>query len=1085
MRSRHLPPWRRKVEKNTVIFGDKKKSFLRAKNDKSMHREKKITKEDTWRPADLRRHITEKAYDDGYARRRDDGERKHRGESMERRRRDPEESRQDGDKHRERDRTRERKDGDYRDRYSERRKESSQDQRGDKDRKDKEDRRDNKDKERKRLVDDDGGNREKRPDKGDTRDRERHRDRYKDEEKERVRDRERHRGEDTVKERRREEHRSERRRHEKSGKERRDETEKLQIEQRDRRHREDCEDKRKDGHTQERHRDRTHSEQKEGREHRRHEEESDRRHKERGHHGEKRERKSWEQQDIKSSADGFSPHQVDKDRRDRDKHKERRESKKEEEDADRRNKERRLREEDTKRSIREQADSKIKSSDRSHREKTKEVRVVSEQRRADVKDEEDAQEPVDLQEDLADQEYEDDFEDYEDDFEEADESVEESWDKQEEIIAQRQQEIDEIRRAMAKENERVGTTLHRQTKSREEEDQPRWSKDAASSDFEKKIKTSSHGKFINFVAARHREVSKEVASKQNKRGAELLRLIDLDYSTTFSLLDLPPVTEYEMYIRHFGNANTKQEYTQCNEDNPDRDIQTEEIDTSEKWTQHPPEHIGACGDPKSSQEARDKTNSDLCFDSHRLASFLQSASQVMVVLLEEDEAERKSLRKLKIQTESLSFSDGSLQLNTSLPFLLGRHISLVHFSQVQRHTMLSVHMPTVKASAVRLDSNTIICIWNIWEPSRPQKILLYESEVQCCCFSPGKSTLVFAGTSVGSVVLWDLRERASNHYSLKIGEEDWTFRQPTFSTDAVMSSSGHLSSVTSVEVVPFTVAGLSSEVPLLASKEELTGLSFQLASLDQSGVLNFWVVLELPKANEAGSPTDLGLRPGGKVKLLHSSSLLAADRTSSRDVVNTRQFQALLLKILPTDSNHFFIGTDLGLVSHGTSHGLKALPKFYRFQEVEERPVDISSIHFSPFKLHLFLVGCGDGSIRLHAVSRDRPVAEWRSSTAGEPLVSLQWSQTRPTVFCGLDAASNLYIWDLLESDAQPVIKERLTADRVTAMSVFGDSGQQTYSGVALAHQSGKIELHYFTKAFTTSSSAEEEQLESLMTEAF
>uniref|UniRef100_A0A1A8L5A7 WD repeat domain 60 n=2 Tax=Nothobranchius pienaari TaxID=704102 RepID=A0A1A8L5A7_9TELE len=1048
-----------------------------------MHREKKITKEDTWRPADLRRHITEKAYDDGYARRRDDGERKHRGESIERRRRDPEESRQDGDKHRERDRTRERKDGDYRDRYSERRKESSQDQRGDKDRKDREDRRDNKDRERKRLVDDDRGNREKRPDKGDTRDRERHRDRYKDEEKERVRDRERHREEDTVKERRREEHRSERRRHEKSGKERRDETEKLQIEQRDRRHREDCEDKRKDGHTQERHRDRKHSEQKEGREHRRHEEERDRGHKERGHHGEKRERKSWEQQDIKSSADGFSPHQGDKDRRDRDKHKERRERKKEEEDADRRNKERRLREEDTKRSIREKADSKIKSSDK--REKTKEVRVVSEQRRADVKDEEDAQEPVDLQEDLADQEYEDDFEDYEDDFEEADESAEESWDKQEEIIAQQQQEIDEIRRAMAKENERVGTTLHRQTKSREEEDQPRWSTDAASSDFEKKIKTSSHGKFINFVAARHREVSKEVASKQNKRGAELLRLIDLDYSTTFSLLDLPPVTEYEMYIRHFGNANTKQEYTQCNEDNPDRDIQTEEIDTSEKWTQHPPEHIGACGDPKSSQEARDKTNSDLCFDSHRLTSFLQSASQVMVVLLEEDEAERKSRRKLKIQTESLSFSDGSLQLNTSLPFLLGRHISLVHFSQVQRHTMLSVHMPTVKASAVRLDSNTIICIWNIWEPSRPQKILLYESEVQCCCFSPGKSTLVFAGTSVGSVVLWDLRERASNHYSLKIGDEDWTFRQPTFSTDAVMSSSGHLSSVTSVEVVPFTVAGLSPEVPLLASKEELTGLSFQLASLDQSGVLNFWVVLELPKANEAGSPTDLGLRPGGKVKLLHSSSLLAADRTSSRDAVKTRQFQALLLKILPTDSNHFFIGTDLGLVSHGTSHGLKALPKFYRFQEVEERPVDISSIHFSPFKLHLFLVGCGDGSIRLHAVSRDRPVAEWRSSTAGEPLVSLQWSQTRPTVFCGLDAASNLYIWDLLESDAQPVITERLKADRVTAMSVFGDSGQQTYSGVALAHQSGKIELHYFTKALTASSSAEEEQLESLMTEAF
>lgn len=38
-----------------------------------------------------------------------------------------------------------------------------------------------------------------------------------------------------------------------------------------------------------------------------------------------------------------------------------------------------------------------------------------------------------------------------------------------------------------------------------------------------------------------------------------------------------------------------QAYVQCNEDNADRDIQTEEIETCEKWTQHLPEHNGACG----------------------------------------------------------------------------------------------------------------------------------------------------------------------------------------------------------------------------------------------------------------------------------------------------------------------------------------------------------------------------------------------------------------------------------------------------------------------------------------------------------
>lgn len=115
-------------------------------------------------------------------------------------------------------------------------------------------------------------------------------------------------------------------------------------------------------------------------------------------------------------------------------------------------------------------------------------------------------------------------------------------------------------------------------------------------------------------------------------------------------------------------------------------------------------------DPNLSQEAREKTTSQMNFDSQRLTAFLRSASQViflfihhfkngtvldflhegfcgskltpvvfcdlikvMVVLLEEDQAERKSLKKPRSQTDTLSFSDGNLQLNTKLPFLYGTH----------------------------------------------------------------------------------------------------------------------------------------------------------------------------------------------------------------------------------------------------------------------------------------------------------------------------------------------------------------------------------------------------------------------------
>ncbi|XP_051266842.1 cytoplasmic dynein 2 intermediate chain 1 isoform X1 [Dicentrarchus labrax] len=1078
-----------------------------------MHSDKKMTKEDTWRPADLRRHIREEGRVD---------ERKPRGgESIERRRRDPEkESRRERDKHRES--TRERRDEDERDRHADLRKEGSRDRRGDKER----DRRDERDREKrrerdklvdgKRYDDDYKESRDRRRDREEKHEREKDKERHRDKEKERERDRERDkekererdkerrneeyrdkRREERDKERRREErdreHRErERRRHGESEEGERDRLEKHEREKRDRhrekdRHKDEHEDKKNDKERRERHGDRKHLEPKEEREHkeehRRHKEERERRHKERGHPDEKRKHDSESrgQRDSKGSGEEVRHHRGDRERAEGDKHKERKH--REEEEGDRNH-------------HRDRESSRKSLSDKSqrHETKTEDVAKVSEDWTASVKDAGDTEEPVVNDEDPAEQEYEDDFEDYEEDFEEMDESSNEGEDEKEpqrpevgeereELTAQKRKEIEAIQRAMDEENERVGTAQSRELTNREEEDEPKWSRGSERN----QSRASQRGKFIDFVAAKQREVSKKVATKQKKRSTELLRLIDLDFSMTFSLLDLPPVNEYDMYIRTFGTANTKQAYVQCNEDNADRDIQTEEIEVFEKWTQHPPEHNGACGDPNLSQEARDKTISEINFDSQRLTAFLHSASQVMVVLLEEDQAERKSLRKLKSQTDTLSFSDGSLQLNTKLPFLYGRSVSLLHFSQVQRQTMMSVHSPTTKPSAVRLDSCTIICIWNIWEPSRPQKVLVYESEVQCCCFSPGKAILVFAGTSVGSVVLWDLREHASNHYRLKIGEDEWTFRQPTFSTDAVMAGSGHFSSVTSVEVVPSTVAGgLRPEVPFLASEEESSGLSFQLASLDETGVLNFWVVVELPKANEAGSPTDLGLRPGSKVKLLHSSSLLTAERVSPRDAAKTGPLQTLHLKFLPTDSNHFFVCTNMGLVNHGTSHGLKAPPKFYRFQEAGVRPVDVSSIHFSPFMQHLFLVGCGDGSIRLHAVSHEQPVAEWKNGTAGEPVVSLHWAQTRPTVFCVLDAASNLHIWDLLKNDTEPVVTEGIHSDRVTAMAVFGDSGQQnTYSGIALAHESGTIEMQYFTRNLTAPITAEEEKLESMMTEAF
>ncbi|NWQ69528.1 WDR60 protein, partial [Neopipo cinnamomea] len=449
--------------------------------------------------------------------------------------------------------------------------------------------------------------------------------------------------------------------------------------------------------------------------------------------------------------------------------------------------------------------------------------------------------------------YEDDFEDYEDDFEEDEDESGGERDAEEnlrEIPFSGTSEIEEIQRAISAENDRI---FNSPLKKLEDE-----KKEPILENQSETVRNSFCGIFMDFQMANQRQSSRSMASKQIKRSSELLPLIDLDFSVSFSLLDLPPVNEYDMYIRNFGKMNTKQAYVQCNEDNLDRDIQTEEVETLEKWTQHPGESSLVSGGPRNSQDMSVNGALTPKIDSQRLANFLRSACQVIAVLLEEDQVETQP-RKLRSRQTSLSISDSCFQLNTNQPFLHDRKISCLYVSQVQRQTLLSVHGLPEKAGVDLLNRKSLICVWNIWQPSSPQKVLICDSEVICCCFSPSKTTLVFAGTTDGSLLVWDLREDSRMHPHMMMSGTDWTFRVPTFSTDGILNSVNHTSAVLAVEPVSTSLDtdhsyGLSS----LSYQEEVSGPPFQIASMDENGILNMWVVVELLKVDLAGSQTDLG-----------------------------------------------------------------------------------------------------------------------------------------------------------------------------------------------------------------------------------
>ncbi|KAM6413160.1 cytoplasmic dynein 2 intermediate chain 1 [Pluvialis apricaria] len=673
--------------------------------------------------------------------------------------------------------------------------------------------------------------------------------------------------------------------------------------------------------------------------------------------------------------------------------------------------------------------------------------------------------------------YEDDFEDYEDDFDDAEDKSGEERDVEEnlrEIPFSRTSEFEEIQRAISAENDRICTSLPKKIENVKKE--PIVERQHPS------VRNSSCGIFMDFQMANQRQSSRSMASKQKKRSSELLPLIDLDFSVSFSLLDLPPVNEYDMYIRNFGKMNTKQAYVQCNEDNLERDIQTEEVETLEKWTQHPGESALVSGGPTNSQDMSMNGALTPKIDSQRLANFLRSACQVIAVLLEEDQVATQPRWKLRSRQTSLSISDSCFQLNTNQPFLHDRKISCLCVSQVQRQTLLSVHGLPEKAGIGLLNRKSIICVWNIWQPSSPQKVLICDSEVVCCCFSPNKPTLVFAGTIDGSLLVWDLREDSRMHLHMMISETDWTFRVPTFSTDGILNSVNHTSPILAVEPVSTSLCtdqnyGLSS----LSYQEEMSGPPFQIASMDENGILNMWVVVELQKVDLAGSQTDLGLIPGGKVKLVHSSTMELNNSLFPKDV-RQRMPQTLTIKFLPSNPNHFIVGTNIGLVGHSTRHDLKVLPKLFKPQESGLRSISVNTIDFFPFGKPLFLVGCSDGSIRLHQMTSEYPLMQWNDSTNGQPVIALQWALTRPSVFFVLDASSNIYIWDLLENDLLPVAKQTIPSENVVTMALLGEPEKTNgLLGIALAKESGQIDIQYVKEKWALPQPEESEKLRLLL----
>ncbi|KAJ3277070.1 WD repeat-containing protein 34 [Terramyces sp. JEL0728] len=137
------------------------------------------------------------------------------------------------------------------------------------------------------------------------------------------------------------------------------------------------------------------------------------------------------------------------------------------------------------------------------------------------------------------------------------------------------------------------------------------------------------------------------------------------------------------------------------------------------------------------------------------------------------------------------------------------------------------------------------------------------------------------------------------------------------------------------------------------------------------------------------------------------------------------------------------IGTETGVVARCSVRKFDAVPS-------------VTAISFSPYHHNLFLTSGIDGNIKLfHLLSSD-PLFTWEPST--RPIISVQWSHARPSVFSCVAADSAVYIFDLLVSTTSPAYEYKSAKEEGAKATSFHINNKRK-DLVAVGENSGGIKI--------------------------
>ena len=585
--------------------------------------------------------------------------------------------------------------------------------------------------------------------------------------------------------------------------------------------------------------------------------------------------------------------------------------------------------------------------------------------------------------------------------------------------------------------------------------------------------------------------------KDMERAMALRRLVDLD-EASFTLFDVMPMSQYDLYLRGVGGTErqTKQIQAPPSDEVIDIGVQADRVGTKSKGVHAPndlglfPELVskGVGGDDPGEGEEKEKNSKKKVkrahVDSQALSAFLGRIFPTVRTLLDENDAEHGVKSESKGLSEKHAFSSSASSFVT--PLAAGRPVVAINFSTLAPQYMVVAHGPLQLEDQPKADDTSpqaqaarfqgVAVLWNINDTKRPDRVLVADGVINDIVMSPSKRNLVYGALSHGCVCVWDTSEA-----DLSQGSGGEPLRLPSYTTE--WDTQNHIASVNRI-----LVSGYNSIHRQAVEETE------QLISLDSNGILQFWMVQQLGVAGEHSDgtlkvtekdETDYGRNVGSTVKLFKSGAISVSQKNSGvnsnkqgrltspaaqrgRPITPVVEIAdttigvagALDFDISPADTSHLLVASPDGIHHISKFAAITAPGKYTAERETPFVPHALVSpttcVTCSSADSRLILAGYENGYIRLFLRENGPPALSIRVSKVA--IRKVAWSFNRRWIAFVLDAAGQFSVLDFaVASKTVPITNATLEN-----CSIFEVSKEEREMRVAVGNTRGGVDVHLF-----------------------